>query len=829
MTDSQFDNSDKGDQSDRPKQERPESGAENHPPRRDGDSGGDHWYNQYKPAENGGEDRPRRPYRKDDNASNGGSFRPYKKDDSASGGGSFRPYRPYKRDENANGERPYRPRNRFNRDENGGEGGDRPYRPYRPYNRDNNNGDGGERPYRRPYNRDNNNGEGGDGNDRPYRPYKRFNRDENGGEGGERPYRRPFHRDNNGGEGGEGGDRPYRPYKRFNRDENGSGEGGERPYRPYKRFNRDENGGENGDRPYRPYNRFNRDENGGEGDGDRPYRRPYNRFNRDENGGEGGERPSYRRPFNRDNNNGEGGDRPFRRPFRRDENGGEGGDRPYRRPFKRNENGDRPSRPPRRFGDPRESGPVDEMSERSVIDSNRKDDIAISGDRPYRPYSPYLMEDDNGVMHASYRPFKKSYEVDANGIAHPPRKTEGQEGEETRPPRDFGDQDRKSTDNATWSFSNQDEKPDGDDKPLTEQHDGDDMHLEEAISAAETQSETPSGSSTEAAEQTPETAEQKVPDENGTEPQDSENKDNVSKDTWPRHDRFSRRDGDGFDRPRRRFDRGEGDGFDRPRRRFDRDENGNGFDRPPRRRFGRDENNNNAEGEQPQNGVNEAGAAANTENDEKPLPYARKQRIAVFGGSFDPIHNGHLLIAQKVLELDKADEVLFVPALLPPHKMNRLVATPEQRLEMIKLALAGQAKCSFTDVELQRAGAPSYTFDTMAILKQIYSDCELFLLIGMDSLVGLHSWYRATELVTRGKFIIYPRPGVERPPIFELEKEFGSKNAYKLTYSIMDNEELAQSDISSTTIRDAIAQHLSPEKYVPQAVAQYIHDNNLYS
>ena len=219
----------------------------------------------------------------------------------------------------------------------------------------------------------------------------------------------------------------------------------------------------------------------------------------------------------------------------------------------------------------------------------------------------------------------------------------------------------------------------------------------------------------------------------------------------------------------------------------------------------------------------------NQEEAEKPLPYARKQRIAVFGGSFDPIHNGHLLIAQKVLELDKADEVLFVPALLPPHKMNRLVATPEQRLEMIKLALGDNAKFSVTDVELQRAGAPSYTFDTMSILKQIYSDCELFLLIGMDSLVGLNSWYRATELVTRGKFIIYPRPGVERPPIYELEKEFGSKNAYKLTYSIMDNEELAQSDISSTAVREAIAQHLSPEKYVPQAVAQYIHDNNIYS
>ena len=205
------------------------------------------------------------------------------------------------------------------------------------------------------------------------------------------------------------------------------------------------------------------------------------------------------------------------------------------------------------------------------------------------------------------------------------------------------------------------------------------------------------------------------------------------------------------------------------------------------------------------------------------------RRIGLFGGSFNPIHNGHLLVAQKVLELEKVDEVLFVPALLPPHKLDGLCATPEQRLEMVSLALEPYEKFSFTDVELKREGAPSYTFDTMAILKQIYSDSELFLLIGMDSLVGLHNWYRAPELVTRGKFIVYPRPGVERPPIHQLEDEFGSKNAYKLYYSILDDEELTQSDISSTTIRDAVANHLSLDKYVPQTVAQYIREHNIYS
>ena len=801
MTDSHFDNSNNGDQKDRPQPEQPahdggaaKDGAESQParpPRRDGDGGGDHWYNQYKPTENSGEDRPRRPYRKDDNTSGGGSFRPYRKDDNASGGGSFRPYRPYKRDNNngEGGDRPYRPYKRFNRDENGGEGGDRPYRPYKRFNRDENGGEGGDRPYR-PYNRDNSNGEGG-----------------------ERPFRRPFNRDNNG----EGGDRPYRPYKRFNRDENG-GDSGERPFR--RPFNRDNNG-EGGERPFR--RPFNRDGNG-EG-GERPYRRP---FNRDENGGEGGDRP-FRRPFNRDGN-GEGGDRPYRRPFNRDNNG-EGGERPYRRPFNRDENGDRPPRPPRRFGDRfgdrRDNGPADEMSERSVIDSNRKDDIAISGDRPYRPYSPYLMEDENGVMHASYRPFKKTYEVDADGIAHPPRKTEGQDGDAAKPPRDFGNRDdAKGADNATWSFNNQNEKTADDAKQLPEHDGSDELNLEEILTSPENQpAEQGDALENTAAEQPSEVS--AVPAENDGNSQVAENKEEAPRDAWPRQDRFSRRDGDGFDRPRRRFDRdGNGDGFDRPRRRFDRDGNGDGFNRPPRRRFGDD---NGEGGVQPQEGAaTEAGAPQNQE-EEQPLPYARKQRIAVFGGSFDPIHNGHLLIAQKVLELDKADEVLFVPALLPPHKMDGLVATPEQRLEMVKLALAPLEKCSFTDVELQRAGAPSYTFDTMSILKQIYSDCELFLLIGMDSLLGLHSWYRAPELVTRGKFIIYPRPGSERPPIYELEKEFGSKNAYKLYYSILDDPELAQSDVSSTAIREAIAQHLSLDKYVPQAVAQYIHDNNIYS
>ncbi|MCR4572259.1 MAG: nicotinate-nucleotide adenylyltransferase [Lentisphaeria bacterium] len=214
--------------------------------------------------------------------------------------------------------------------------------------------------------------------------------------------------------------------------------------------------------------------------------------------------------------------------------------------------------------------------------------------------------------------------------------------------------------------------------------------------------------------------------------------------------------------------------------------------------------------------------------EEEPLPYARKPRVAIFGGSFDPIHNGHLMIAQKILELEKADEILFVPALMPPHKMNGLCATPEQRMEMVRLAIEPYEKFSVTDVELNRKDSPSYTFDTMMIMKNIYPDSELCLILGMDSLLGLSSWYRATELVSRNHFIIYPRPGVERPPIHELEAVFGMRNAYKLTDSILNDEELAQSALSSTMIREAARNGQTLENFVPPAVAEYIRENHIY-
>lgn len=218
------------------------------------------------------------------------------------------------------------------------------------------------------------------------------------------------------------------------------------------------------------------------------------------------------------------------------------------------------------------------------------------------------------------------------------------------------------------------------------------------------------------------------------------------------------------------------------------------------------------------------------DQEEQPDPqYSTRRKIAVYGGSFDPIHNGHILVANKIVELGLVDEVLFVPTLNHPHKKKGLAASAEHRLNMLRLALEPYKQFSFTDIEIAKADEPSYTIDTITTLTHVFTDCELFLLIGMDCLANLHTWHRATELVQRNKFIIYPRPQCLPPPIFELQKRFGAVNAHKLMGSIVQDPELELSTLNATEIRNAEKNKLSIEKFVPEAVDKYIQEHKIYS
>jgi nicotinate-nucleotide adenylyltransferase len=131
-------------------------------------------------------------------------------------------------------------------------------------------------------------------------------------------------------------------------------------------------------------------------------------------------------------------------------------------------------------------------------------------------------------------------------------------------------------------------------------------------------------------------------------------------------------------------------------------------------------------------------------------------RVAVFGGSFNPIHYGHLLLADEVLELLGLDRVLFVPAASPPHKPATQLAPAADRFEMVRLAIAGHPRFAVSDLELRRTG-PSYTVDTLQALTT--GDDELFLVIGSETFLDLLSWREPRRVASLARLVVIPRAG----------------------------------------------------------------------
>ena len=207
-------------------------------------------------------------------------------------------------------------------------------------------------------------------------------------------------------------------------------------------------------------------------------------------------------------------------------------------------------------------------------------------------------------------------------------------------------------------------------------------------------------------------------------------------------------------------------------------------------------------------------------------PTSRKPRLAVFGGSFDPIHNGHLFIAGEIIRRGLVDEVLFVPANTPPHKPVRYVSPAAMRLAMLQEVLEPYAEFSVSDIEVQRTEAPSYTFETMHMLAGIFPDHELSFLMGMDSLRELHQWHRAVELVSRFDLLIFPRPEVREPAFAELSGHFGPRRARALVNAILDMPSIP---ISATRIRAAVAAGQNLAGLVPDSVRTFIERQELYT
>lgn len=187
-------------------------------------------------------------------------------------------------------------------------------------------------------------------------------------------------------------------------------------------------------------------------------------------------------------------------------------------------------------------------------------------------------------------------------------------------------------------------------------------------------------------------------------------------------------------------------------------------------------------------------------------------RIGVFGGTFDPPQNGHLAVAQAVLERLQLDHVLFVPAGDPWQKT---VQTPAaERLEMVEIALLGQDRMSVSSVDIEREG-PTYTIDTLTDLARLYPGAELFFILGDDAFSGITSWKNYEQLAQLATIVVVSRHGttVEVPT--------------KLSPSV-NLLEMSALPISSTQCRERIMAGHSLEGLVPAGVAEYIEKKNLY-
>ena len=197
------------------------------------------------------------------------------------------------------------------------------------------------------------------------------------------------------------------------------------------------------------------------------------------------------------------------------------------------------------------------------------------------------------------------------------------------------------------------------------------------------------------------------------------------------------------------------------------------------------------------------------------------ERIGVFGGSFDPVHAGHLALARRALDAVRLDRVLFVPAADSPFKIGRMHAPAADREAMLRLAVADEPRFGVSRAEIDRGGV-SYTYDTLLRLREELPGAELFFLLGADALAGLHGWRRADELVRLCRFVGFGRGGARPDP-----DALGFDPA---TNARLAADFVADLDVpaSSTEVRDLLSAGRDASALLPPAVAEYIRRRGLY-
>ncbi len=208
-------------------------------------------------------------------------------------------------------------------------------------------------------------------------------------------------------------------------------------------------------------------------------------------------------------------------------------------------------------------------------------------------------------------------------------------------------------------------------------------------------------------------------------------------------------------------------------------------------------------------------SGAPTVSDEPP------RRIGVFGGTFDPPHLGHLWLASLAADTLNLDRVLFMPAAQPPHKGGLIISRPSDRLLMTRLAINPNPTFELSGLEMERPG-PSYTIDSVAELKRLHPDTDLYLIMAADSLAQIDTWREPDRLLEEIEWAVGPRPGVALPDRSSLGQRFGDR-ASRL--HLLEGPSL---DVSSSEIRRRVAAGDTIRYLVPRDVEELIIDRGLY-